>query len=139
MTCIDMQLSPEKLSPVKLHVGSEKELSLGTSPQESRLTQPKGSPSSRQSPLPSGNMGLTAFQAKGPSSSRQTPTPGRDKGVSPGKFTDLQKQMDTLRAKLQVQSRCHTGLDRANLVVILCCYEGMSPFVIAHLRQLSEQ
>ncbi|DBA96688.1 TPA: hypothetical protein ACH3X1_015539 [Trebouxia sp. C0004] len=83
--------------------GSEKELSLGISPQESRLTEPKGSPKLTQSPSPSGNMGLTAFQAKGPASSRQTPTPGRDKGVSPGKFMDLQKQMDVLRAKLQVE------------------------------------
>ena len=118
MTCIDMQLSPVNDLLMKFHVGSEKELSLGTSPQESRLTQPKGSPGLRQSPSPSGNMGLTAFQAKGPSSSRQTPIPGRDKGMSPGNFMDLQKQMDALRAKLQVQSCCHTGLCRANLVVI---------------------
>ncbi|KAL0049666.1 hypothetical protein WJX82_007177 [Trebouxia sp. C0006] len=88
-----------------LSAGSEKELSLGSSPQESRLTQPKGSPGLRQPPSPSGNMGLTAFQAKGPSSSRQTSTPGRDKGMSPGKFMDTQKQMDALRAKLQVEAQ----------------------------------
>ncbi|KAL0032283.1 hypothetical protein WJX79_002357 [Trebouxia sp. C0005] len=86
-----------------LSAGSEREMSLGTSPQESRLTQPKGSPRSGQSPLPSRNMGLTGLQAKGPSSSRQTPTPDRDKGLSPSKFMDLQKQMDALRAKLQVE------------------------------------
>lgn len=119
MTCIDMQLWPgTHILLMGFHVGSEKELSLGSSPQESRLTQPKGSPGLRQSPSPSGNMGLTAFQAKGPSSSRQTSTPGRDKGMSPGKFMDTQKQMDALRAKLQVQSHCHTRLCRANLIVI---------------------
>ncbi len=131
MTCIDMQLLPEQHLLMELHVGSEKELSLGTSPQESRLTQPKGSPGLRQSPSPSGNMGLTAFQAKGPSSSRQTPTPGRDKGVSPGKFMDLQKQMDALRAKLQVRSHCHSGLCRANLVVRECCDRSASTFSLS--------
>ncbi len=139
MTCIDMQLLPEKHLPVELHIGSEKEWSLGTSPQESRLTQPKGSPGSRHSPSPSGNMDLTAFQAKGPSSSRQIPMPGRDKGVSPGKFTDLQKQMDSMRTKLQVQSCCHTGLDRANPVAMPFCDKSMSSFVQEHLGQLSEQ
>ena len=106
---------------MELYVGSEREMSLGTSPQESRLTQPKGSPRSGQFPLPSRNMGLTGLQAQGPSSSRQTPTPDRDKGLSPSKFMDLQKQMDALRAKLQVQSRCHSGLDRASLIVMQCC------------------
>ena len=84
------------------HAGSEKELSLGSSPQESRLTQPRGSPGLRLSSPASGAVGLAALQSKGPSSSKPMPTPSRDKGMSPGKFTEFQRQLDAMRAKLQV-------------------------------------
>ena len=40
---------------------------------------------------------------------RQMPSPSRDKGMSPAKHTDLQKQIDALRFKLQVPFVCVAG------------------------------
>ena len=83
--------------------GFEKELSLGTSPQQSRLTQPKSSPTFRLAYSPSREAGhLAPAQARGASALKQVPTLPRDRGMSPNTIVDLHKQLDTLRAKLQV-------------------------------------
>lgn len=51
------------------------------------------------------DVGLVPTQALGSGGTRQMRSPVRDRGVSPAnKLTDLQKQNDALRFKLQVQS-----------------------------------
>ena len=143
--------------------GFVKELSLGASPQESRLTQLKGTPvTTKGSPdstkvhlktplgspgptkgspdmpegspsLPTGSMGITVGTLGsmkgspclersslpqngrevtlsqphwgGSPSSRQGATPSRDRGPPPGMFVDLQEQLHSLKAKLQVLPR----------------------------------